>query len=120
VFKQRPLPFHRFARPAARGSIAAGKQGKFWEYHDRLFAAERGFDDALFEETARVIGLDLDRWKRDYASAESEAVLAADEAEAQALEVRGTPTFFVNGKMIQGAQPIEEFERLIDAELAAR
>jgi protein-disulfide isomerase len=120
TFKHRPLPIHSEARQAALASIAAGEQGKFWEYHDRLFASQKALDLGSLERHAIELGLDLEKFRRDMASSATETKLLADEAEAESLGVRGTPTFFLNGKMIQGAQPLETFERAIAEEKALR
>jgi protein-disulfide isomerase len=114
AFKHLPLPFHERARPAAIAAIAAAKEGKFWELHDRFFANQRELDDVGAH--LKAVGLVLDEGKK--ASAETQ--LERDGVEAKRLGVTGTPTFFVNGKRLTGAQPLETFTAMIDAELAER
>jgi protein-disulfide isomerase len=117
VFKHRPLPFHESARLYARAAEAASAQGKFWAMHDRLFSAEKRPDRATLEAYAAELGLDLNRFKRDLDSKETEARIKADEALADRLEVKGTPTFFINGRRITGAQPTATIQAVIDEEL---
>lgn len=119
VFKHHPplLLFGDGGVLAARAAIAAGEQGKFWEMHDRLFANPRALDRADFEQHARDLGLDLGRFVAALAGA-SPGQLAEDEALAERLGARGTPTFFINGRLVTGARPIEDFRRIIKEELA--
>jgi protein-disulfide isomerase len=113
VFKNLPLPFHDQARPMARAALAADAQGRFWEMHDRLFALTGPADRAALDRVAREAGLDVARFDRDLDDASLDARLDADSADAAALGVKGTPTFFVNGHRIVGAQPPAVFERAI-------
>ena len=116
VIRHRPLSMHPQAAPAARAAIAAARQGlpKFWRFHDLLWeAGPSQLGDAAFEAAALRAGLDVPRWKKDVASDAVAKVLAADEAVADALGVTGTPTFFVNGRAVVGAPPVEAFDALI-------
>lgn len=115
VFKNLPLPFHDHARLMARAAIAAEAQGRFWEMHDRLFALAGPVDRAVLEGVARELGLDVARFDRDLDDRSVEARVAADEADAKALGVKGTPTFFVDGHRVVGAQPVATFEKAIAA-----
>jgi protein-disulfide isomerase len=99
VFKDLPLPSHALARPAHEAARCAGALGRYWPYHDKLFAAQPAFERA-----------DLVR----YASA-----IEADVAQARSLGIRSTPTFFINGRPVVGAQPIETFRAAIDDALGA-
>ncbi len=117
VFKHEPLPNHRNARLAAAASMAAHEQGRFWEFHDLLFANQRALDRASLERYAQQVGLDLGRFRSALDSGKFEAHLTADLAEASRVGATGTPTFYVNGRQIVGALPIEQFRRLIDDEL---
>jgi protein-disulfide isomerase len=119
AFKQRPLSFHGNARTAAAAALAAADQGKFWQFHDALFAHQQELDRASLERRAEELGLDLARF-RTALDAGAEARIAADEAEAERLGVTGTPTFFVNGRKVVGAQPPEVFAAVIDEELRLR
>jgi len=118
VVKQHPLPFHPRARPAALAALAAQQQGKFFQYHDKLFANQQSLDDASLETFAKEVGLDVKRWKKDLTDPKLAAIVDRDSALAQSLGARGTPGFFVNGRFFSGAQPIEIFRAAIDEELA--
>ncbi|HIF98073.1 MAG TPA: hypothetical protein EYQ54_13790 [Myxococcales bacterium] len=118
VFKHLPLAMHSRAPMAHAASEAANRQGKFWEMHDLIFSNQRELSEAKFVEYAGKIGLDVDRFKKDLASASVKARVDADAAEARKLGVTGTPGFFVNGYFLSGAKPFSEFKRVIDAQLA--
>ncbi|MEZ4461483.1 MAG: DsbA family protein [bacterium] len=121
VFKAFPLPFHQEAEPAHRAAIAAGKQGKFWEMHDKLFGAQQRLKEAgIFDTYAKELGLNLDKFKKDMESDEVKKQVQAEMEEGKAVGVRGTPAFFINGTRLVGAQPIEKFKEVIDAELKAK
>ncbi len=113
VYKNYPLPFHKEAMPAAKAAIAAGKQGKFWDMHDKLFANYRNLGEEFFAKAAEDIGLDVAKFKADMASPEVQALVSAEMKEAQAAGVRGTPTFFINGKKPQG-RSFELYKGIID------
>ncbi len=129
VFKHRPLAFHDRALPAALAAEAAGEQGKFWEMHDKLFSGHCGvnprpdcnqqkvLDPATLEKYATELGLDLSRWKAAMAGSRAKSRVDADQKLADQFGVRGTPTFFVNGRALVGAQPAERFRSLIDEEI---
>jgi len=118
VFKNLPLPFHKNATPAAKAAWAAGKQGKFWEFHDELFANQRGLGDEFYTATATKLGLNLDKWKADMASEEATKSIEADKALAEANGISGTPGFFVNGVAVKGAYPFDHFKSIVDRWLA--
>jgi len=120
VFKHQPLPFHKRARPAAFLSIEAFKrQGHagFWKAHDKLFANNQALEDPELENYARELGLHPGRTMRAIQSEKYKDTVAADQALASDLKVRGTPNFFINGRRLVGAQPFEKFASLIDEEL---
>jgi protein-disulfide isomerase len=117
AWKNQPLPFHPFARPAAMAAMAANEQGKFWEYHDKLFANQQQLDRASLERYAQELGLDMSRFKAALDSNKFESQIQADSAEGTRLGANGTPTFFINGRQVIGAQPIEAFKSIIDEEL---
>src|SRR6185312_12367062 len=114
--RQHPLPIHAHARAAALAALAADQQGKFWPMHEKLFASARSLDEESLVRLAGEAGLDVGRWQQ--ARSGAEAALARDEALAEALGVTGTPTFFVDGRKIVGAQPIDVFQQTIDEEIA--
>ena len=113
VFKNLPLPFHDHARAMAKAAVAADAQGRFWPMHDRLFALTGVVDCAAFDGVARDLGLDVARFDRDMDDPSLDARIDADDADAKGLAVTGTPTFFVNGHRVTGAQPAAVFERAI-------
>ena len=117
VFKNQPLPMHERATLAAKAALAADEQGKFWEYHRALFA-KRALDRDSLEALARELGLNVSRFRAAIDGDGVERRIGADLLEAQRLGVKGTPTFFVNGRRIIGAQPNEVFVAAIDEELA--
>jgi len=120
VFKNNPLSFHEHARLAAKASLAANDQGKFWEYHDALYAHPHDLDRASLERYAEDLGLDLRRFRAALDDARLDTVVEADVTEAHRLEIKGTPSFFVNGRLIQGAQPLAVFRARVDQALAER
>jgi protein-disulfide isomerase len=117
VMKQNPLSFHPRAKPAALAALAAGEQGKYWEMHDKLFANQKKLDDASLEGYAKDIGLDLAKWKADMALPKFQDQIQKEQAQASTLGASGTPAFFINGRFMSGAQPLENFRALIDEEL---
>lgn len=119
VFRHLPLSFHERARPAAIASLAAHRQGKFWEFHDEIFSNFGQLSDGDLEGFAEEIGLDMDQFRRDL---EDEALgdqVDADMALARRLDFGGTPSFSINGREVVGAQPEAAFREVIDAELEA-
>jgi protein-disulfide isomerase len=98
TFKQYPLPGHPKAREAAKATIAADKQGKFWEMHDLLFEKQDELQRANFEDYAKKLGLDLAKFRSDMSSKETEAKLAADIAEGKSAGVDSTPSIYVNDR----------------------
>lgn len=117
VYKHLPLSFHQQALPAAKASVAAARQGKFWEFHDLLFQNQRQLTDEKFVELAKGLGLDVEKFESDYKSTEVAREVAKDMNEARRLGVTGTPGFFVNGKFTSGAKPYESFKAMVDAAL---
>ena len=98
-------------------SAAAGNQGKFWEYHDKLFANQSKIkrDDLL--KYAQELELDMARFEKDLNDLDNKKMIDADKAEAVSLGATGTPAFFVNGRFLSGAKPFEEFAKVINEEL---
>jgi len=118
VFKHLPLRMHSRAPMAHAASEAANRQGKFWEMHDLIFENQRDLSEAAYLRYAGQIGMDVDQFKKDMASASVKARVDADAAEAAKLGVTGTPGFFVNGYFLSGAKPFSEFKRVIDEQIA--
>ncbi len=118
AFKHNPLSFHKNAPFAAEAAMAAHEQGKFWEMSDVMFKNSRALDKDSIFKYAKELGLDMNKFKASVESGKWKAHIEADQKQAAALGAGGTPTFFINGKMISGAQPIENFKKIIDEELA--
>lgn len=117
VFKHFPLAFHPNAPLAHEAAVAAGAQGKFWEMHDLLLANQRALNRADLIQYAKQLGLDLDRFVAALDSGQYRAIVERDKAEGARLGVRGTPTFFINGRKLVGAKPISTFQAVIQKEL---
>lgn len=118
VFKNLPLNSHENALPAARAALAAHRQGKFWEYHDLLFQNSGRLSDERLVALAEELGLDVARFDRDRHSDEIAAEVEADRQQAAAHNLGSTPTFVINGVVVTGAQPLPEFQKVIDRLLA--
>jgi protein-disulfide isomerase len=117
VWRNEPLSFHPNALPAAKAAMAAAKQGKFWPMHDLMFAHQQELSDAKYEEWAKQIGLNLGKWKTDKESPEIAAAIAKDSSYGQSVGADGTPSFFINGKVLSGAMPFESFKPIIDEQI---
>ena len=120
VMKQNPLSFHAAARPAAMAALAAGEQGKYWQMHDKLFASTKArikLTRERLDELAREIGLDMEKFAQALDSQKFEAQISHEQKMAVSLGARGTPAFFINGRKLSGAQPIEKFKALVEEEL---
>jgi protein-disulfide isomerase len=118
VWKHNPLDFHKDAPLAHLASMAAHEQGKFWEFHDKLFQSTQKLQRQFLLQYAREVGLDMRRFEDYINNARGKPLIDADAAEAQALGATGTPAFFINGRFLSGAKPFEEFARVINAELS--
>lgn len=119
AFKHYPLPFHNNAKKAAEAAMCANEQGsdKFWKMHDKMFAEQSKLAVADLKATAKAIGLKSDDFEKCLDSSKYAASVEKNIEEGKAVGVKSTPTFFVNGKLVSGAQPIEVFEEIIQEEL---
>jgi protein-disulfide isomerase len=117
AWKNFPLAFHSNAKPAAEAALAAKEQGKFWEMHEILFKNQQALTAADLEKYAKEIGLDMTKYKQAMDSHKFAAQIEADMKQGSALGVSGTPAAFVNGQLVSGAQPIDAFKKIVDAEL---
>ena len=117
VWKNMPLSFHQNAMPAALAAMAANEQGKFWQYHDKLFANQQKLSRDDFIKHAKDLNLDVAQFTKSMDDAKFKTQIQADIAEAGKLGVTGTPAFFVNGHFLNGAQPFPAFAKMINAEL---
>jgi protein-disulfide isomerase len=117
VYRHYPLESHPNAFPAAEASACAAEQGKFWSYHDRLFANPTKLGAADLKQHAAELGIDTAKFNACVDSRKFKAQVDADIQEGNDVGVNGTPAFFINGRMLSGAQPFEAFKRIIDEEL---
>ena len=117
VYMHYPLSFHPQAEPAALASECAYEQGKFWEFHDLIFENQRVISDANYKKWAADLGLDQAQFDDCYDSKKYQADVQDDFNKGQRAGVRGTPGFFVNGRLVSGAQPFSVFQQAIEAEL---
>jgi protein-disulfide isomerase len=119
VLRHQPLPFHQNAMPAAEASMEAFAQrgpAGFWAMHDLLFENREALDRASLEGYAARLGLDLPRFGRALDEHTHRARIEEDSELGNRIGANGTPSFFINGVPLMGAQPFEEFERVIDRE----
>src|SRR5262249_19537702 len=102
---------------AAEAAMAANAQGKFWAMHDKMFANQQKLDRADLDGYAKEIGLDMNRFKADMDGHKYKDQIDADSKAGTSYGASGTPTLFVNGRQIVGAQPFSAFQPLIDEEI---
>ena len=114
-FKNLPLKFHKLAEPSAKAALAANEQGKFWPFHDKLFAEQKLTEETI-KKTAATLKLDIPRFEKDMESPLVQSKLQKDILDAQNAGVTGTPTIFINGRTPR-QRNIEGFQAIIDDEL---
>jgi protein-disulfide isomerase len=117
VYRDFPLPNHPMAMPAAEAAQCAHAQGKFWEYHDRIFASQRELSPEKLRQLATETGLDTQAFGACLDSGQFRNDIQQDHQQGQQAGVSGTPAFFVNGRFLSGAQPFEVFQLIIEEEL---
>jgi protein-disulfide isomerase len=115
VFKNMPLNFHKMAKPAASAAFAAREQGKFWEFHDRLFAEKKLSQEGI-NKIALDLKLDMPRFQKDRLSPKIQEMITKDLRDAKKAGVTGTPTAFINGR-IPKQRSLGGFQAIIDDEL---
>jgi len=120
VHRDFPLDSHQRAVPVSKAAYCAGEQGKFWEYRHSIYQKPSDFSDDDLKKRAGELGLDTTAFGACYASDKHEDTIRTSAAEGGTLGVTGTPTFFINGRMLVGAQPLEAFRQIVDEELGAR
>ncbi|HUM09657.1 MAG TPA: thioredoxin domain-containing protein [Myxococcaceae bacterium] len=120
VYRQFPLSFHPHAAKAAEASLCAADQGKFWEYHDVLFKNQKKLEPTELKAHASEVGLDGQKFGQCLDSGDKKKAVDADQQAGLQAGVGGTPAFFINGIFLNGAQPIDEFKKVIDGELASK
>jgi protein-disulfide isomerase len=118
VFRHFPLDFHDKAFKAAEASACAEEQGKFWEFHKTLFANQGALSIDDLKTHAKTLGLDTGKFNACLDDSKMKAKVDDDMAAGRKAGVNGTPAFFINGILLSGAMPFDEFKKVIDAELA--
>lgn len=116
VQKNYPLPMHKFSRTAALAALAAGDQGKYWEYHEKLFENYNKLAATKFTEFAQELGLDMDAFKKSLTEPRHQQEIARDVRDARDAGVTGTPAIFINGRILKN-RSIQGFKDIIDQEL---
>ena len=117
VYRHYPLTNHPDARPAAEAAQCAAEQGKFWQYHDALFGDQSRLSDADLKQRAVQLGMDAAKFNTCVDTHKYKADIETDIRAGDEAGVSGTPAFFINGRVLSGAMPFDEFKRLIDEEL---
>jgi protein-disulfide isomerase len=119
VYRDLPLDsLHPTARAAAEAARCAQEQGQFWPYHDKLYERDPDASPEALKGVAKEVGLNLSVFEQCVASGKFRTAVQASVDEAERLGATGTPAFFINGRLVSGALPLETFERMINEELA--
>jgi protein-disulfide isomerase len=116
AFKNFPLRNHKFAMKAAVAALAAGGQGKFWEFHDLLFENYNKLNDQKIQEIALAVGLNQEEYEKKKKNPAITGQVRQDLSDGQKAGVKGTPTIFVNGKRLRD-RSLKGFQAAIDKEL---
>ena len=120
VYRDFPLTsIHPNAFPAAEAAQCANEQNAFWPYHDKLFSSENLGDD-VYKQYAQELGLDMTKFNDCVSTHKYQKYVQDNSDFAQNLGVNSTPTFFINGLAVVGAQPLDAFKQIIDKELAGQ
>jgi protein-disulfide isomerase len=114
VFRDMPLPSHNRANPAALAAHCANDQGKFWEYSAMLFENQSKLEDTDLKDYAKKLGLEEAKFAECYASKKHQTDIDKSRREAESVGIQATPSFVINGFLLQGAQPFEKFKEKID------
>jgi protein-disulfide isomerase len=126
IVRDLPLQFHSSARPAAEAAHCAGEQGKFWEMHHALLTGTQPLAEGGIDARARDVGLDVERLHACVKANRYESAIARNIAAADALDIHGTPAFVIGkmanggleGQLVEGAQPYDEFDAALKQLLA--
>lgn len=117
VFENFPLSsIHPFAYKAAVAALAAHDQGKFWEFHDKLFENYKALNDAKIQEIATELKLDMERFNKTMQDPSIKKLIARDIHDGQQAGIEGIPAVFINGKFLQRIS-LQGIEEMIEAEL---
>jgi len=118
IYRDFPLSGHPEAQPAAEAANCAGDQDAYWQFQDAIFSGLYGYGITAYTQYAQDLGLDMDSFSSCVDKRKHQAEVLEDYSEAISLGVQSTPTFFINGTQLVGAQPFETFQSMIEAELA--
>ena len=111
-----PVRSHKYAETAARAALAADKQGKFWEFHDKLFQNAKQLNDEKVREIAKELNLNMEQFEKDWQSEVTLAKVRSDIEQGSRIGVRGVPAVFINGRKLK-QRSLEGFSEIIDKEL---
>ena len=119
VYKAYPLPSHKMSMPGVVAAFAANKQGRFWDFYDKLFSDFRNLSPERIKLYATELKMDMGQYEKDVADQKIQAQIGRDLREAQLAGVSGTPTMFINGLLVQNRSP-QGMQEMIDRELSKR
>lgn len=117
VYRDFPLSFHPQAMPSALAANCAGEQGKYYEYHNKIFENQALLSDATRKQWAQELGLDIPKWESCLSDPAQRQEIQKDLQDGSAAGITGTPGFIINGQLVSGAQPFSVFQQVIDATL---
>jgi len=117
VFKNYPLPFHKSAKPAAFAAMCAHDQGRFWEFHDKIFDNQKNITQTSFVNWAKELKLDTKKFETCLSDKKHASNVNQDISQGEKAGVQSTPTFFINGRLVAGAVPFSAFKEMIDEAL---
>ncbi|MFQ5620410.1 MAG: DsbA family protein [Candidatus Nanoarchaeia archaeon] len=117
IYRDFPLSIHPLSHKAAEAAECAGEQGKYWDYHNELFDNQQRLSSDIWGTLASNIDLDMTKFNTCLSTDAQADEVDKDFADGRAAGVTGTPAFFINGKLLVGAQPYAAFQQVIDAEL---
>lgn len=120
VYRDFPLGFHSQAEPAAIAANCAGEQGKYFQFHDKIFSngGAGGKSNSDYKKWAQELSLDISKWEKCTNDPAQKQEIQKDIQDGSAAGISGTPGFIINGKLISGAQPFSVFQQVINAELS--
>ena len=119
VIKHFPLSYHEYSEKAARAALAANLQGKFWEFHSKLFEYCEVINDVKIQDIARELNLDMEKFTRDMESPTINGLITRDVNNGKQIGVSGTPTIFINGKILRNLSA-EGFYQMFETELGKK
>lgn len=118
IYRDFPLSGHPEAQPAAEAANCAGDQEAYWEFQDAIFSGLYGYGETAYNQYAQDLGLEMDTFTACIDNRDYEAEVLEDYSDAISLGVQSTPTFFINGTQLVGAQPYETFQNMIESALS--